>query len=104
LTKKAVCLVTRVETNSKNSTLFALRIDVDEMKLGSGAVSLDGVVGRGVDVPAFEVNSLVVEAERGVLSPDLIFVLDGECRSVAPVEEVAGDLVGIVPLFDQMFQ
>lgn len=104
LTKKAVRLVTRVKTNGKHSALFALRIDVDEMKLGSGAVALDGVVGRGVDVPAFEVNSLVVEAERGVLSPDLIFVLDGECGSVAPVEEVAGDLVGIVPLFDQMFQ
>lgn len=74
------------------------------MKLGSGAVALDCVVGGGVDVPAFEVNSLVVEAERGVLSPDLIVVLDSECRPVAPIEEVAGDLVGIIPFFDQMLQ
>lgn len=74
------------------------------MKLGSGAVALDGVVGGGVDVPAFEVNSLVVETERGVLSPDLVVVLDGECRSVAPIEEVARDLVWIIPLFDQMLK
>jgi hypothetical protein len=104
LAKKAIRFVTWVKADSKDSALFALRVDVDEVKLGSGAVALDCVVGGGVDVPAFEVNSLVVEAERGVLRPDLIFVLDGECRAVAPVEEVAGDFIGVIPFFDQMLQ
>ena len=67
-------------------------------------MTFDCVIGGSVDVPALQVNCLIVKAEGRVLGPDAIFVLDGEGWTVAPVEEVAGDLVRIVPLFDQMLE
>lgn len=67
-------------------------------------MTFDGVIGRSMDVPAFQIDCLVVKVEGWVLGPDTIFVLDGEGWSVTPVEEVAGDLVRIVPLFDQMLE
>ena len=67
-------------------------------------MTFDGVIGRSMDVPAFQIDCFVVKAEGWVLGPNAIFVLNGESWTVAPVEEVAGDLVGIVPLFDQMLE
>lgn len=67
-------------------------------------MTFDCVIGGSVDMPALQIDCFIVEAEGRVLGPDPIFVLDGEGWTIAPVEEVAGDLVGIVPLFDQMLK
>lgn len=67
-------------------------------------MSFNGVISGGMNVPAFQVDSFIVKAERRILGPDGIFILDGKCRTVTPVEKVAGDFIGIVPFLDQVFK
>lgn len=76
---------------------MAFSVDMDEMEFGFAAVATDGMVGWGVDVPALEVNGLVVVGEAWVGGPVNVFlrciliVCNGESRTVAPVVEVTGD-------------
>lgn len=75
---------------------MALGVNVHEMQLSSGAVIVYRMVGRGVNVPAGQVNRLVVVGQRGVVSVDALGVLHGKGRAVSPIPEVSHCLVGIV--------
>jgi hypothetical protein len=77
---------------------------MDEMQLGPRAVTLDGVVGGSMDMPALEIDGLIIKTERRVPSPNAVFSLDSKRRTVSPVEEVTGNLIGIIPFLDEMFQ
>lgn len=89
LGEELVVGVAGVEAEGEDGDLMTLGVDVDKVHLRLGAVAADGVVGRGVDVPADHVDRLVVVGERGVARVDALGVGDGEGRAVAPVEEVA---------------
>lgn len=71
-------------------------VNVHEVKLGAGAIVVYRMVSRGVDVPANEVDSLIVIGQRGVVSIDSLGVLHRKSRAISPVPEVSDRLVGII--------
>lgn len=75
---------------------MALSIDVHKMQLSAGAVVINGVVSWGVDVPAGQVDGLVVVGQGRVVGVHPLSVLHGKRRTVSPVPEVPHRLVGIV--------
>lgn len=58
--------VTGVQAEGQNGALVTLGIDVDEMHLSLAAIASDRVIGRSVDVPALQIERLVVICEAGV--------------------------------------
>lgn len=85
-----------VQHDCKYRLLVTLGVNVHKMKLSAGAVIVDRVVSWGVDMPAGQVNSLVIVGQRGEVSVDSLSVLYRESRTIAPVPEVSHRLVGIV--------
>lgn len=75
---------------------MTLSVDVHEMQLGSGAVIVHRMVCWGVNVPAGQVDRLVIVGQRGVVSIDALGVLHGKSRTVSPIPEASHRLVGIV--------
>lgn len=71
-------------------------INVHEVKLGAGAIVVDRMVSWGVDVPANEVDSLIVVAQGRVVSVDPLGVLNRKSRAISPVPKVPDRLVGII--------
>lgn len=85
-----------VQHDCKYRLLVTLGINVYKMKLSAGAVIVDRVVSWGVDMPAGQVNSLVIVGQRGEVSIDPLGVLYRESWAVTPVPEVSHRLVGII--------
>lgn len=85
-----------IQHDGQHRLLVALGIDVHEMQLSAGAVVVNGVVSWGVDVPAGQVDGLVVVSQGRVVSVHPLGVLYGKCRTVPPVPEISHRLVGIV--------
>lgn len=93
---ESVIGVTRIQHDSKYGLLVALGVNVHEMKLSAGAVVVDRVVRRGVDVPAGQIHGLVVVRHRREVGVGPFGVLNRERRAVSPVPEASRRLVGIV--------
>lgn len=74
---------------------MAFRVDVHEVHFGFAAVAAHGVVSGRVDVPAFEVERLVVVVEAWVRGPVAV-VLEREGGAVVPVEEITGDVGWVI--------
>lgn len=85
-----------VQHDCKYRLLVTFSINVYKMKLSAGAIVVDRVVSWGVDMPAGQVNSLVIVGQRGEVSIDPLGVLYRESRTIAPVPEVSDRLVGII--------
>lgn len=81
---------------------MTLSVNVHEMQLSSGAVIVHRMVSRSVNVPAGQVNRLVVVCQRGVVSIDALGVLHGKSRTVSPIPEISHRLVGIVESRDMV--
>ena len=97
-------VVTGIETNGHDGLFVASGVDVDEMELGFAAITTNGMISWGVNVPALEVDGLVVVGEAWVRCPINLslyyglLVSDSECGSVAPVVEVTGDAAVVLEL------
>lgn len=88
--------VARIQHDCKHRLLVTLSINVHKMKLSAGAIVVDRVISWGVDMPAGQVNSLVIVGQRGEISIDSLSVLYRESRTITPVPEVSDRLVGII--------
>lgn len=75
---------------------MTLSVNMDEMQLSSCAVVVHRMVSRGVDVPAGQVNRLVIVGKRGVVGIDALGVLHGKSWAVSPIPEASHRLVGII--------
>ncbi len=71
-------------------------VDVDEMHFGFAAIAADGVVGWGVDVPAFEVGGYVIPFHHRKAGVVVGGVAEGEGWTIAPVRPVAAYVAVIV--------
>lgn len=87
--------VTRIQTEGENSAFMALAIYMDEVHFGLAAIAVDRVVGRGVDVPAFQIECLVVVRKAWMRCP-IAVMSKRECRAIAPVEEVTRSFARVV--------
>jgi hypothetical protein len=58
--------ITRVQTEGEDRTLMTLSIDVYEVHLSLAAIASNRVIGRGVNVPALQIQCLIVVREAGV--------------------------------------
>lgn len=100
LVEEGAVRVTRVDTDGEHGTLFALGGVVDEMEFGFGSIALHGVIGRCVDVPAGEVDGLVlvvlVESHGGKSGVDALLVVQSVGWTVSPVVQVSSDFIGVV--------
>lgn len=85
-----------VQHDCKYRLLVTLGVNVYKMKLSVGAIVVDRVVSRGVNMPADKVDSLVIVGQRGEVSVDSLGVLYRESWAVTPVQEISHRLVGIV--------
>ena len=63
-------------------------VNMDEMKFGLAAIATDGVIGRRMDVPAFQKDCFVVVCNARMIGPVSI-VCHSKSRSVAPIIPVA---------------
>ena len=97
LIEESGVVVTRVETNGQDGGFVAGGVDVDKMELGFATVTTYRVIGWGVNVPALEVDGLVVVGEVWVGRPVNVFLCcvlimcNGEGGTVTPVVEVTRD-------------
>lgn len=100
LPEEARVRVTWINTECQNGALVALCVDVHQVQLSLRPVTLDGVVGRSMNVPAAEVDglvhSVVVEDEARKPGPVALGVLEREGGPVAPVVEVAACGFGVL--------
>jgi len=102
LAEESGIAVTRVETEGKNSLLVAVGISVNKVHLRFAAVTTNRVISGCVNVPADQIDGLVVVGERRVGGQ--IVATQCECGPVTPVSPGSGRVAGVVVKCGKMVQ